>query len=112
MRRSSPTRILRVGLPPSRNTTTGESKVTVTITVSPAAYAVPSGGSDVMATLSMRGRIAETARRATSAGIRHDGRSMVTSGWSPPVTLCESGVNHLRVVIWSTPASDPPAPTR
>ena len=100
--------MLRVGLPPLRNTTTGESKVTVTVTVSPAAYAVPSGGSDVMATLATRGRIAEMARRATSAGSMHDGRFMVTSGSSPPVTLRELGVNHLRVVSWSTPTSLPP----
>ena len=79
----------------------------MTITFSPAAYAVPSRGSDVMATLATRGRIAETARRATSAGSRHDGRSMVTSGPIPPVTLREWGVNHLRVVSWSTPTSLP-----
>ena len=111
MRRSSPTRRFRVGLPPLRNTATGESKVTVTITFSPATYAVPSEGSEVILTSAMRGRIAKTARLATSAGSRHDGRSMVTSGLSPPVTLREWGVNHLRVVIWSTPASVPPRST-
>ena len=94
-------------MPPCLPTTTGKSKVAVTVMTSPSRYAPPAGGSDVIATPVTCGRMAEIACRATSSGRRQGGRAMSTSGSNPPVALRKSGASHLSVVSCRTPTSVP-----